>query len=130
MDIHFLKFLESLETSSNKELLESMKSGFGALIESAGALGVRVGGYNSYTERESALDRYNGNAANLSSAGGNDLLNILRESEKRLRSKYSHDTEPELDGNPTSQFYRELNKVKSIPKEYKEDDLGFGIDEV
>ena len=125
MENHFIGFLKSLENSGNKALIESMSEGLNTLIES-----YRVGGYTSTIEKESALDRFNNEIAARTMDSGNNLLSMLIEADKKHKNKYSVDTEPELDNNPTSQFYRELNKVKSIPKEYKEDDLGFGIDEV
>jgi len=125
MENHFLGFLKSLESSGNKILIESVKEGLETMLES-----YRVGGYNSYSEKESALDRFNNNIAAKSMDSGNNLLSMIMEADKKHQGKYSVDTEPELDNNPTSQFYRELNKIKSIPKEYKEDDLGFGLDDV
>ncbi len=127
MENHFLNFLNSLKNSKNKNLLESLESGLGAMLEC-----YRVGGYQSDVERVSTIDRMNGEVANISSAAGSDLLNILIQNENKLKGRYSYDPNPELDGLPTSQFIKDLVKEKypTRPKEYTDDDLGFGLNDV
>jgi hypothetical protein len=93
MNTKFNTFIETLKNSDNVAFIESVKGAL-ALIE--GYADVR-----DEPNQLSAFDRYTNLASSASS-----VMSQIQQSDERLASHYSIDTEPELDFNDTSSFNR------------------------
>ena len=115
----FEEFLNRLKTDRNKSLIETIQKGFQAINESYADV---------REEKVSALVQFNEHAAMTASAMGNSVLNFLQRSSEGYSHLYKEDTEPELDGNPTSEFNQYRVPIK--PRDEIEDSLGLTAGEL
>lgn len=134
MDEKVEDFLSLLESEENKELIDAVRSGVTVILE----------GYaDVVSDRNdlSTIERFNGKAANLAASMGNHLLHFLMNSSNVLKSKFSIDTEPELDRNstmatPFNQYQhtqpdrRTSGSIYAPAYDEISDSLGLTIDEV
>jgi len=96
MEAKFKSFIEKLETSNNKSVLEAVQSGYLAIFE--GYADVRD------VEHEDALVMFNRQAANVALGQGNPVLQFLQNSAEQTSQMYSFDDETELDDNDTIDY--------------------------
>jgi hypothetical protein len=97
MQDKFTSFLKKLENSDNKSLLEAVSKGYQCIME--GYADVR-----DEVDEVDTLSQFNNMAVREASMQGNNVLAFLDQSGKQNASRFSVDTDEELDGNPTNDF--------------------------
>jgi hypothetical protein len=132
----FFNFLESIETSDNKLIVDHIKNGYKVFMESAFPDGFVISNVSKEDEISSLdrhLDEFNGRAAQNAANMGLDTLMFLRNSAKSRENAFSKDTEYGLDDNPTTIGAPALNPIgfKSgvSSNNFKENDLGYSLAE-
>jgi hypothetical protein len=96
MEAKFKQFIDKLETTDNKLLIEAIQSGFNAIFE--GYADVRD------VETEDALTMFNRQAANVAMGHGNPVLQFLQNSAEKTSQMYTFDDEDELDDYDTIDY--------------------------